>query len=75
MLRSTMRKTLTPVALGGVLILGNVVGNGTASAQTRGPRTIAQEMKHLTEGVAQAPAFRRGVSGARTEGANLPLTD
>jgi predicted O-methyltransferase YrrM len=46
MLRSITRKTLIPVAFGGVVILGNIIGNGTASAQTRGPRTIAQEMNH-----------------------------
>jgi hypothetical protein len=61
MLRSTTRKTLIPVALGGVLILGNVIWNGTASAQTRGPRTIAQEMNHLTKELELTPTEQQKI--------------
>lgn len=61
MLRSTLRKTLIPIAFGGMLILGNVVWNGTASAQTRGPRTIAEEMNHLTKELELTPAEQKKI--------------
>jgi hypothetical protein len=60
MLRSTTRKTLIPVAFGGVLILGNVIWIGTASAQTR-ERTIAQEMNHLTKELELTPAEQKEI--------------
>ena len=44
-----MRNKLIPGALGGMLILGGVIWNGAASAQTGGPRTIDQEMNHLVK--------------------------
>jgi hypothetical protein len=49
MLRPTMRNKLISVALGGMLTLYGVIWNDTASAQARGPRTIDQEMEHLTK--------------------------
>jgi Spy/CpxP family protein refolding chaperone len=55
MIRSTTRKTFISVAFGGMLILANAIANGTASAQTRGPRTIAQEMNHLTKELELTP--------------------
>jgi hypothetical protein len=61
MLRSETRKTLIPVAFGGMLILGNVIWNGTASAQTRGPRTIAEEMSHLTNELELTPAEQKKI--------------
>ena len=61
MLRSTTQKTLITVAFGGVLILGNVIWHGTASAQTRGLRTIAQEMNHLTKELQLTPAEQKKV--------------
>lgn len=38
-----------------MLILSNIIWNGTASAQTRGPRTIDQEMNHLTKELELTP--------------------
>src|SRR6202166_420501 len=61
MLRSTLRKTLIPIAFGGMLILGNVVWNGTASAQTRGPRNIAEEMNHLTKELELTAAEQKAI--------------
>jgi hypothetical protein len=61
MLRSTMRKTLIPVVFGGMLSLGNVIWNGTVSAQTRGPRTIDQEMNHLTKELQLTPAEQKKI--------------
>src|ERR1700688_1645008 len=61
MLRSTLRKTLIPIAFGGMLILGNVVWNGTASAQTRGPRNIAEEMNHLTKELELTPTEQKEI--------------
>ena len=43
-----MRNTWITAALGGMLLVGGVIWNDTASAQTRGPRSIDQEMDHLT---------------------------
>ena len=60
MLRSTMRKTLIPVAFAGALILGNVIWIGTASAQTR-ERTIAQEMNHLTNELELTPTEQKKI--------------
>ena len=61
MRRSETRKTLILVAFGGMLIFGNVMWNGTASAQTRGPRTIAEEMNHLTKELELTPAEQKKI--------------
>ena len=44
-----------------MLILGNVIWNGTASAQTHGPRTIAEEMNHLTKELGLTPAEQKKI--------------
>lgn len=44
-----MRNKLISVAFGGMLVLCGIVWNDTASAQPHGPRTIDQEMDHLTK--------------------------
>ena len=44
-----------------MLIFGNVMWNGTASAQTRGPRTIAEEMNHLTTELELTPAEQKKI--------------
>jgi hypothetical protein len=61
MVRSTGRKTLIPVAFSGMLILDNIIWNSTASAQTRGPRAIAQEMNHLTKELELTPAEQKKI--------------
>jgi molecular chaperone DnaK (HSP70) len=47
-----MRSKLVPLALGGILMLGVFAGNNVALAQNpggHGPRTIDQELDHLTK--------------------------
>jgi hypothetical protein len=56
-----MRNTLIPVALGGMFILGGVIWNSTASAQTRGPRTVDQEMAHLTKELELTPTEQKEI--------------
>ena len=61
MLRPTMRNTLISVALGALLSVGGVVWNDTASAQTRGPRSIDQEMDHLTKELELTAAEQKAI--------------
>jgi hypothetical protein len=56
MLRSPMRNPLISLALGGMLIFSGVIWSDTASTQTRGPRTVDQEMNHLTRELELTPA-------------------
>src|ERR1700722_5724807 len=61
MLRPTTRNTLISVALGGMLIVGGLIWNDTASAQTRGPRSIDQEMDHLTKELELTAAEQKAI--------------
>jgi hypothetical protein len=56
-----MRNTLISAALGGMLIVGGVIWNGAASAQTRGPRSIDQEMDHLTKELELTAAEQKAI--------------
>ena len=56
-----MRNTLIAVAFGGLLIVGGVICNDTASAQTRGPRSIDQEMDHLTKELELTAAEQKAI--------------
>lgn len=61
MLRPARRNKLISVAFGGMLALCGIVWNDTSSAQvddpqTHGPRTIDQEMDHLTRELELTPA-------------------
>jgi hypothetical protein len=56
-----MRNTLISAALGGTLILCGVIWNDTTSAQPRGPRTIDQEMNHLTKELELTPAEQSAI--------------
>ena len=61
MLKLTMRNTLIAVALGGLLTVGGVICNDTASAQNRGPRSIDQEMDHLTKELELTAAEQKAI--------------
>jgi hypothetical protein len=61
MLRPTMRNTLISAALGGMLIVGGVIWNDTASAQMHGPRSIDQEMDHLTKELELTAAEQKAI--------------
>ena len=61
MLRPTMPNTGISAALGGMLILSGVIWNDPASAQMRGPRSIDQEMEHLTKELELTPAEQQEI--------------
>jgi hypothetical protein len=51
-----MRNKLISVAFGGILTLCGIIWNDASSAQIHGPRTIDQEMDHLTKELELTPA-------------------
>ena len=61
MLQPIIRNTLVSVALGGMLIVGGIIWNDSASAQTRGPRSIDQEMDHLTKELELTAAEQKAI--------------
>src|ERR1700756_3288751 len=59
--RPTIRNTRISAALGGMLILSGVIWNDPASAQMRGPRSIDQEMEHLTKELELTPTEQQEI--------------